>query len=912
MPPRSLRTFTVLPQLPPRLQPLHKLAYNLWWTWQHDAVALFRRITDQWDQLDHSPVKVLGAVEQSRLEQLLHDEGFLAHMNRVEEAFDSYMNAPTWFRENGGPAAQDLDLTVAYLSAEFGIHESVPVYSGGLGVLSGDHLKSASDLGLPLVGVGLMYREGYFRQYLTVDGWQQERYPENDFFNLPLIPETRPSSSLRGPLPPASSSLRPPTLPPVATGASADAAAGRSAEAAAEPLVVGVGFPGREVFARVWRLQVGRVPLYLLDTNIPRNSPEDRSITGRLYGGDHDMRIRQEMILGIGGVRALRALGKPPTVCHMNEGHSAFCGLERIRELIERTGCDFAAAREAVSSGTVFTTHTPVPAGNDVFSAQLIEHYFAPFLPGLKIDRHEFLALGKQNPTDPNEPFGMTVLALRLANVANGVSALHGVVTRKMWKGVWPDLPEGEVPIISITNGVHTQSWVSPDMAQLYDRYLGGHWADPTSLSVGDATAGGQSEHRGPERAIWKRVEGIPDAELWRTHERRRERLVAFARARLKKQLAGRAAGPSEIARADEVLDPDALTIGFARRFATYKRGTLIFRNLERLTALINNKDRPVQFVFSGKAHPRDHGGKELIAEIMQFARRPEFRRRLVFLEDYDMNVARYLIQGVDVWLNNPRRPLEASGTSGMKVCANGGLNLSVLDGWWVEGYAGDNGWAIGAGEEYTDLTYQDDVESRAVYDLLEQEIVPLFYTRSSDGLPRGWLRMMKRSISTLAPVFSTSRMVAEYTSRCYLPSAARFTRLTANNLEAARSLAAWRRALVRGWPQVRVHSVEADGADPMHVGGALQVQAKVNLGPLSPDDVQVQLFHGRVDNMGEIPKPSTVPMGTNGRPPEGTTWVFQGAIPCRFSGQHGYTVRILPRHADLANPFEPGLVCWG
>jgi starch phosphorylase len=880
---RSIRTFTVLPQLPPRLQALQKLAYNMWWGWNHEAIALFRRIdVDLWETVDHSPVKLLGTVDQARLEQLLDDDGFLSHLDRVEQEFDAYLNSTTWFQETYGgedlaPAA-DSAVTIAYFSAEFGIHESMPVYSGGLGVLSGDHLKSASDLGLPLVGVGLMYREGYFRQYLTVDGWQQERYPENDFFNLPLIPETT--------------------------------AEGR-------PLTISVPFPSnKSVSARIWRLQVGRVPLYLLDTNIPQNGPEDRVITARLYGGDHDMRIRQEIILGIGGVRALRAVGKPPTVCHMNEGHSAFCGLERIRDLIERVGCDFATAREAVSAGTVFTTHTPVPAGNDVFATQLIEHYFAHLWPALKIDRHDFLALGKQHPNDPNEPFGMTVLALRLSNISNGVSKLHGQVSRRMWKGIWPELPVTEVPITSITNGIHTMSWVSSDMAQLYDRYLGTHWRGlaPSSLGALTQPRSPTRNDREPwdESYTWKRVDTIPDAELWRTHERRRERLVAFARGRLRKQMVGRNALPAEIARADEVLDPDALTIGFARRFATYKRGTLIFRNLDRLTALINHKDRPIQFIFAGKAHPRDHGGKELIAEIMQFARRPEFRRRVVFLEDYDMNVARYLVQGIDVWLNNPRRPLEASGTSGMKVCVNGGMNLSVLDGWWVEGYQGDNGWAIGAGEEYTDLAYQDDIESRAIYDLLEQEIVPLFYTRGSDGLPRGWLKRMKRSIASLCPAFNTGRMVAEYATTCYLPSARRYQKLATSDLKAARELATWRRALGKNWPQVRITDVQAAGADPLHVGGSLVVKARVQLGHLSPDDVQVQLFHGLVDNLGEIPRPSTVLMLTNGTPPEGGTWLFQGTIPCRTSGQHGYTVRVLPRHANLSSPFEPGLVCWG
>jgi starch phosphorylase len=861
---RPIRTFTVLPHLPGRLQALHTLAYNLWWCWNHEAVALFRRIdADKFDALDQSPVRLLGAIDQARLRELEHDDGFLAHLDRVEQAFTNYMNASTWYQEKYGAGRGGDEngrrplpegFTIAYFSAEFGLHESIPIYSGGLGVLSGDHLKSASDLGLPLVGVGLMYREGYFRQYLTVDGWQQERYPENDLFQLPLNAETGPNGA---------------------------------------PLAVGVPFPGREVRARVWRLQVGRVPLYLLDTNIPQNSPEDRAITARLYGGDNDMRIRQEMILGMGGVRALRALGKDPTVCHMNEGHSAFCGLERIRDLMERAGLDFAAAREAVAAGTVFTTHTPVPAGNDVFAPGMVEHYFGPLLPQLKISREELLGLGRQNPADVNEPFGMTVLALRLSNVANGVSQLHGGVSRRMWRNIWPGLPDVEVPITSITNGVHTPTWVSPDMVQLYHRYLGA-WED-----------------RPADGAVWKRAENIPDAELWRTHERRREQLVAFARARLKQQLKGRGAPPAEVARADEVLDPDALTIGFARRFATYKRGTLLFRNLERLAAIVNNKDRPVQIIYSGKAHPRDHGGKELIAEILQFARRPEFRRRIVFLEDYDMNVARNLVQGVDVWLNNPRRPLEASGTSGMKVAANGGLNMSVLDGWWVEGYQGDNGWAVGAGEEYTDLTYQDDVESRAVYDLLEQELVPLFYTRSSDGLPRGWLRTMKRSVATLAPLYNTGRMVSEYMTICYEPSGRRYLRLTADGLAGARALAGWRRGLAQGWGQVRVEGVEANGSDPVHVGGEVRVKARVSLGGLRPEDVEVQLFHGPVDSLGEIASPRTVPMTPSGSH-DGATWQFVGTIPCEASGQHGFAVRVLPRHGDLANPFEPGLVAWG
>jgi starch phosphorylase len=850
---RSIRTFTVLPHLPERLQALQKIAYNLWWCWNHEAVALFRRIDEErYTAVENSPVKLLGSIEQSKLEMLQRDDGFLAHMDRVEESLEQYMTGTTWFQET---YPETPSCRVAYFSAEFGIHESIPIYSGGLGVLAGDHLKAASDLGVPLAGVGLMYREGYFRQYLNVDGWQQERYPENDFFNLPLIPETAEDGT---------------------------------------PILVNVPFPGRDVWVRIWRIQVGRIPLYLLDANIPRNNPDDRQITARLYGGDQDMRIRQEMILGMGGIRALRALGRMPTVCHMNEGHSAFLSLERIRLLMEEHGLDFAAAREAVAAGNCFTTHTPVPAGNDVFAPNQVEHYFSGYLGQLRIDKNEFLGLGRQNPRDHNEPFCMTVLAIRIANKSNGVSKLHGTVSRKMWRAIWPDLPETEIPIVSITNGVHTRSWLAAEMAQLYDRYLGIQW-----------------EKRPTDHSIWKRVEHIPNAELWRTHERRRERLVAFARNRLRFQLTRRGAPPSEIARAEEVLDPEALTIGFARRFATYKRGNLIFRNLDRLTAIVNNKDAPVQLIFAGKAHPRDHGGKELIAEILHIARRPELRRRVVFLEDYDINVARYMDMGVDVWLNNPRRPLEASGTSGMKICANGGINLSVLDGWWVEGFAGDNGWAIGAGEEYTDLTYQDDIESRAIYDLLEQEIVPLFYNRSSDGLPRGWLKVMKRSMSTVCPVFNTNRMVQEYVEKSYWPSAERYHALAGDNLKRATDLARWRKRLAQGWSQIKVETVEANGVDPMHVGGELEVSARVNLGSLAPDDVEVQLFHGAVDSLGEIPNPATVTMSHNGAH-QGNTWQFKGTIPCRSSGQHGFAVRVLPRHQLLTNPFEPGLICWG
>jgi len=850
---RRIRTYTVLPSLPDRLQALRKLAYNLWWSWNAEAIALFRRIDpDLFEALDHSPIRMASSVKQERFEELAHDDGFLAHMDRVEAALDHYMNATTWFQEN---FKYEEAVQVAYFSMEFGIHESIPVYSGGLGVLAGDHLKSASDLGLPLSGISLMYRQGYFRQYLNVDGWQQERYPENDFFNLPLIPEL---------------------------------------DADKKPLLVSVPLLGREVKLRIWRIQVGRVPLYLLDANIPENQPQDRGITAQLYGGDAHMRIQQEIILGIGGIRALRVLGKDPTVVHMNEGHAAFAALERIRFMMQEHQLDFATASEVVKAGTCFTTHTPVPAGNDAFSPEMIDQYLGDYVRQLGIDRQSFLALGRQHPKNDAEPFSMTVLAIKLANTSNGVSKLHGSVSRKMWQEIWPTLPVDEVPIGSITNGVHTQSWLSPEIAQLFDRYLGVQW-----------------EEKPTDFAVWKRVEHIPDAELWRTHERARERLIALCRAKLKAQLQRRGAPPSEIEAADEVLDPDALTIGFARRFATYKRGDLVFRDPERFAKILNNPKRPVQFIFSGKAHPKDNGGKELISRVVQMSRRPEFRRRVVFLEDYEMNICRHMIQGVDVWLNNPRRPLEASGTSGMKAAANGALNLSILDGWWVEGYDGDNGWAIGAGEEYSELGYQDDVESRALYELLENDITPMFYTRGNDGLPRNWIRRMKRCISTLVPVFNTNRMVDEYLERCYLPSHHRYTDLAANGMKGAAELAGWRLRIAQAWNDVRVEAVDAPQGELFRVGAEFPVKVQVHLGQLQPTDVEVQLCHGLLDSHGHISNPQSLTLEP--MPANGTSLVtYAGKVPCSLSGQFGFSVRVLPKHRYLPNAFEPGLVTWG
>jgi len=850
---KMLHKFTVVPSLTKELAALQRVAYNLWWSWEPDAINLFRRLdTELWHATRHNAVEMLGILQQTTLENLKNDEGFMAHLKMVDEKLSDYLTEKTWFQKTCNGNSQ---MKVAYFSMEFGLHESLPVYSGGLGILAGDHLKSASDLGLPLVGVGLLYRQGYFRQYLNNEGWQQEYYPENDFYNLPL------------------------TLERDEKGA---------------PLGVELEFGPRRFMVHIWRVQVGRVPLYLLDTNLEENSPEDRLITAQLYGGDQEMRILQEILLGIGGVRALRALGIIPNVCHMNEGHAAFLALERMRLLMEKRGIRFNEAREIVCAGNVFTTHTPVEAGIDHFPADLLDRYFGKYYRSLGLGRDEFLGLGRQNPKNPQETFCMAVLALKLAGHANGVSELHGEVSRKMWKNTWPELPEEQLPLTSITNGVHTRTWMSNHMASLLVRYLGTRWLDdPTDHNV------------------WRRVSKIPDAELWRTRQSCREKLVDFARKRLKEQLIKVGATVKEIATAEEVLDPEVLTIGFARRFATYKRGTLLMRDLDRLARILNNPEMPVQIIFAGKAHPQDQEGKELIRQINQVSDQERFRHRIVFIEDYDMEVARHLVQGADVWLNTPRRPLEASGTSGMKVAFNGGLNMSILDGWWCEGYQGNNGWAIGKGEVYEDTEYQNQVESRATYDLLEKEIVPHFYDRGSDGIPRSWIATVKASIQSLCPVFSTDRMVQEYANRSYTPSYGQWKQLVDDDLALALDLAGWKERTFKAWPAVRIEDASAQVADAVAVGSLVPVAATVFLGDIPVEDVAVEGYFGVLDSTGNIQGGETVPL-ENVVPAGNGLYRFTGAIECRFCGRHGFMLRVMPRHKVLGNVYEPGFLLWG
>jgi starch phosphorylase len=850
---RPHQSFSVVPHLPESLERLRELAWNVRFSWDPATCEVFRMMDpDLWDAAGQNPVLFLGRISQARLEECAQDDAILANLHRVWNDYAKYRGShTTWFSKS---RAAGTGVRIGYFSAEFGLAACLPLYSGGLGVLAGDHLKSASDLGLPLVGVGLLYQRGYFQQYLTNDGWQHENYPVNDFHNLPLRP---------------------------------------ARDAHDQEIVLHLPLDGHTLHVKVWRAEVGRATLVLLDTNILQNRAEHRPITFDLYGGDTDMRLLQEFVLGVGGLRALFALGMEPDLCHMNEGHSAFLALERIRILMERDKLGFREAREASASSCVFTTHTPVPASIDLFSKEQINRLFADWRKTFGITEEELMDLGRERPGDAKLPFNMAIFALRNADLANGVSRLHGRVSRKMWSYLWPGLPEQEVPIDSVTNGVHTQTWISREMRELFDRYLGPRWSrDPDVPS------------------LWDGVEKIPAEVLWRTHEVQRQRLVSYVRARLRKQLESTNATAVEIAGVNDVLDAGALTIGFARRFAPYKRGTLFLRDMDRLRTIVSDPRRPVQFIIAGKAHPRDDAGKRLIQDIVKFSRDERVRGRIVFVEDYEMDVAAHLVQGVDVWLNNPRRPLEASGTSGMKACANGAMHMSVLDGWWDEAAAEHLGWSIGAGEEYIDPELQDQIESGAVYDLLEHEVIPLFYDRGRDGIPRGWVRMMKEAIKGIAPRFNTNRMVAEYAQRCYFPAIERSRRLKADGYRGIRELAAWKARASERWRDVSILEIEAPELSERAVGQTVPVRVRVGLGGLASTDVTVQLYHGEVDAQGEIVDAEAIAMTPEGDGGDGAWW-FTGDVPCRRTGHRGYAVRVLPQHPDLPHAYLPGLIRW-
>ena len=841
---RALHTFTVRPRIPEPLAALEELAMNLRWSWDARTRDLFRWVdTAIWEQSGGDPVALLGQVGAGRLEELTRDTAFMAFLSEVQLDLRRYLESPLWFQ---GRKASPLR-GVAYFSPEFGISEALPQYSGGLGVLAGDHLKAASDLGVPLVGVGLLYRQGYFRQHLDADGWQQERFPDLD---------------------PHAMALRP-----------------------VDGVKVTVDLADRPLVAQVWRADVGRVQLYLLDADIEENEPGEKGVTDRLYGGDMEHQLRQEILLGMGGVRALRALGESVQVFHTNEGHAGFLGLERIRQLVSDEGLSFDDAKEAVRAASVFTTHTPVPAGIHKFPLELMERYFSGWAKECGIGIDALMELGHEPGEAADAPFNMAVMGLRLAGMANGVSRLHGRVSRTMFAGLWPGLPEDEVPITSVTNGVHAPSWTAPEMANLLTQHVLPAWPEA------------------PQGA-WDRLVDVGDYEIWRVREQARDRLVSVVRSRLRRSLLRQGASESDLAWTDEVLDPRILTIGFARRFATYKRASLLLSDPERLKALLLSPDRPVQFVFSGKAHPADDAGKELIREVLRFASDPEVRHRVAFVEDYDMAVARALTQGADVWLNTPRRPLEACGTSGLKASLNGSLNCSILDGWWDECFNGDNGWAISSLEGEPDVFRRDGAEAASLFNLLERQVVPLFYDRTDGVVPRRWVQRIKTSLRTLAPFASATRMVRDYVEQIYEPTGARADGLAAAGYLRSRELTAWKARIRQGWSEVAVEAVTST-TQPTELGAQRQVEAVVSLGALGVEDVDVQLIHGHVGHNDELTTVALEPMAPDGPADQLGAHRFAGDFVCSAPGRYGFTVRVVPSHPDLTWPSDLGLSTW-
>ncbi|NUS43310.1 MAG: alpha-glucan family phosphorylase [Mycobacteriaceae bacterium] len=860
---KALRRFTVRAHLPPRLAALGELATNLRWSWHTPTLDLFASIDPRlWAACGRDPVRVLGEVAASRLDELAADPEFLARLDADEADLRDYLTRPRWFQNtlprrfappDSAPAG------IAYFSMEFGVTEVLPNYSGGLGILAGDHLKAASDLGLPLIGVGLLYRSGYFRQSLTADGWQAERYPALDPQGLPLRLFTGPDGA---------------------------------------PVLIHVAMPGSRVLrARVWIAQVGRVPLLLLDSDITENDPEMRGVTDRLYGGDQDHRIKQEILAGIGGVRAVRAYtraaGLPdPDVFHMNEGHAGFLGVERIRELVGHAGLEFDAALAAVRAGTVFTTHTPVPAGIDRFPADMVRRYFggsdgqaeSALLPGLDTDR--ILALGREN--GDHGVFNMAHMGLRLAQRANGVSRLHGAVSREMFAPLWPGFDADEVPIGSITNGVHAPTWAARELLDKAREFIGPELVE---------------EARG-----WERLREVPAGELWALRNVLRAKLVAEVRRRVRQSWLERGAADAELGWTDSVFDPDVLTVGFARRVPTYKRLTLMLRDPDRLRAQLLHPERPVQLVVAGKSHPADDGGKALIQQVVRFADDPLLRHRIVYLPDYDMSMARFLYWGCDVWLNNPLRPLEACGTSGMKSALNGGLNLSIRDGWWDEMYDGDNGWAIPTADGVNDDGRRDDLEAGALYDLVEQAVRPRFYDRGPDGVPTRWVEMVRHTLQTLGPEILASRMVRDYTVDYYLPAAAAARKALADDFAGAKAVAAFRSRVERAWPGVTVVQVDSAGLpDTPEIGAELTLRAVVDLGGLEPADVRAEAVLGRVSADDDLSETAVVPMTYDG--PESGLHRYSVVTALPLSGAVGYTVRVLPHHDLLAADAEFGLV---
>ena len=845
---------TVNPQLPKRIEKLSEISNNLWWSWNTEFLRLFKTIdNDLWETCEKNPVKFLKQVSQERLEAVSKNVEFLKEYDKLARQFEDYMNSKnTWFANNYPENKNDL---IAYFSAEYGLDRTIPIYSGGLGILSGDHLKSASDLGIPLVAVGLLYKNGYFHQKINGYGDQETEYINIELSNLPINPVKDKNG---------------------------------------EDLIIYVKFPKRRLYLKVWQINVGRIKLYLLDSDIEKNNPEDRDVTLRLYGGDQEMRIRQEIVLGMGGTNLLtRTLGLNPTIYHMNEGHSAFLILELIKNIIKEKQVSFDVARDIASSKTVFTTHTPVPAGNDIFPLDLVDKYFKDFWPRLGLDREEFLRLGMK-PSQILEPgFNMGILALKVAGKKNGVSKLHGAVSRELFGDVWPDIAANESPITYVTNGIHTCSWLSPKLKELYNKYLMPYWQDNIH-----------------EDKVWEKINNIPDKTLWETHQDRKEKLLKLVKDNTTQRLRRSGYSYEEINEITSKLNPNALTIGFARRFATYKRATLIFKDLERITQILNNSEKPVQLIFAGKAHPADKEGQDLIKRIHEISMMPQFKGKIFLLENYNIAMSQYLVSGVDVWLNNPRRPMEASGTSGQKASVNGVINFSVLDGWWAEGYNQENGWTIGTNAEYNSYEEQDIADSQSMYRTLEDKIIPTYYNKNEEGISPKWIRIMKNSIISTGGKYSTARMLVDYTNNLYMPLC-NLTKKYYKNVDTVAEYNLWKKNLYINWKDIKITQTNNLDNITIDAGNNIEVKCEVELPNVDLDNITVECYYGKILDNGIVENVSIIPMKLTGKDEENKKYEYTTKIELKTGGNYGYTFRVMPRHEMLLDAENLNLVKW-
>ena len=845
---------TVMPQLPERIRGLSTIANNLWWSWNTEFLKLFKTIDiDLWERVEKNPIKFLNLVSQDKLDSIIENKEFLKQYDEIYTNFKNYMESRnTWFTKKYPNNQKDL---IAYFSAEYGLDQTIAIYSGGLGILSGDHLKSASDLGIPLVAVGLMYKNGYFHQRIDKDGIQHPEYKDLNLADLPIHPVKDKDG---------------------------------------KDFITYVKFPARRIYLKVWQINVGRIKLYLLDSDIDINAEEDRGTTAKLYGGDQEMRIRQEIILGMGGVSLLRRLGLTPTVYHMNEGHSAFLNLELIKNTIKEKQVSFDVARDIASSKTVFTTHTPVPAGNDIFPLDLVEKYFKDFWPRLGLTREEFLKLGMKPCEGLEQGFNMGIFALKIAGKKNGVSKLHGEVSRELFADVWPHIAPSESPITYVTNGIHTCTWLAPKMKELYNKYLMPYWQDNIH-----------------EDYVWEKIKTIPDEKMWNVHMERKEKLIALVKENVTRRLRREGVSYEEIIEATSKLKPEALTIGFGRRFATYKRATLIFKDLERITQILNDENRPVQLIFAGKAHPADREGADLIKYIHEISMKPQFKGKIFILENYNIEISRYMVSGVDVWLNNPRRPMEASGTSGQKASVNGVVNFSVLDGWWAEGYNQKNGWTIGNNSEYDSYEAQDQADSQSLYRTLEEKIIPTYYNRENSNIPQKWIGFMKNSILSTGGKYSTARMLVDYTRKLYIPLC-NLTKKYYTDLNRVTEYDAWKASMYSNWKDVKIEQVESN-ADNITVdaGEEIEVRCEVTLPNIDSNSIRAEVYYGKFLENGTVQDIKIIPMKMEKRDEENRKYYYVAKINLTTGGNYGYSFRVMPQNEMLLDSENMDLVKW-